>query len=157
MRTLFTTGAVFALALSVTGCSSMMRSAMVDERASPYGLEETVKTITAQGRQKGWNVSEPKRLDQVICKHGGPTVPPVVLLDLCEPHHAGKLLANDEDRWVSVMMPCTISVYEKSDGKVYVTNIKAANVGSMMGGTVAEVMGGSVAEAQEDILSFLRK
>lgn len=157
MRTLFTTGAVFALALSVTGCSSMMRSAMVDERVSPYGLEETVKTITAQGIQKGWNVSEPKRLDQIIRKHGGPVVPPVVLLDLCEPHHAGKLLARDEDRWVSVLMPCTISVYEKSDGKVYVANVKADNVGGMMGGTIREVMGGPVADAQEDILSFLSK
>lgn len=156
MRNIARLGAALLLVLSATGCSSIMRSTMVQERQSPYNMEETVKTITAQGRQKGWNVSEPKRLDQTIRKHGGPAVLPVTLLELCEPHHAGKLLANDDDRWVSVFMPCTIGVYEKSDGKVYVTNVKAANLGAMMGGTVAEVMGGAVAADQEEILSFLR-
>jgi len=86
-----------------------MRSTMVDERARPHGLGETVKTITAKGRQKGWSLGERKRLDQVIRKHGVLSVPPVVLLDLCEPRDAGKLLTNDEDLWVSVLMPCTIS------------------------------------------------
>jgi uncharacterized protein (DUF302 family) len=156
MRNVARLGAALLVTLSITGCSSVMRSTMVQERQSPYNMEETVKTITAQGRQKGWNVSEPKRLDQTIRKHGGPTVLPVTLLELCEPHHAGKLLAKDDDRWVSVFMPCTIGVYEKSDGKVYVTNVKAANLGAMMGGTVAEVMGGAVAADQEEILSFLK-
>jgi uncharacterized protein (DUF302 family) len=157
MNTLSRLAVVSLLALSTAGCSSLMRSTMVEERQSPYNMEDTVKTIVAQARQKGWNVGEPRRLDQSIRKHGGPVMLPVTLLELCEPHHAGKLLANDDDRWVSVFMPCTISVYEKSDGKVYVTNMKAGNVGGMMGGTVAEVMGGPVARDQEEILSLLRR
>ncbi len=156
MPSLFRIAAVLLFSFVVTGCSSLMRSAMVEERVSPYGMEETVKLITERGRQRGWNVSEPRKLDQTIRKHGGPHVLPVTLLELCEPHHAGKLLARDEERWVSVFMPCTISVYEKSDGKIYVTNVRADNLGAMMGGTVAEVMGGAVAVEQAEILSFLR-
>lgn len=147
---------VLLLALLSSGCSSLMRTAMVQERPSPYGMEETIKTIGEKARQKGWTVSEPRKLDQTIRKHGGPSVLPVTLVELCEPHHAGKLLARDEDRWVAVFMPCTIGVYEKSDGKVYVTNVKADNLGGLMGGTVAEVMGGAVAADQEEILSFLK-
>jgi len=147
---------VLLFALTATGCSSMMRSAMVSERVSPYGMEETIKTITANAVNKGWNVGPPRKLDQTIRKHGGPVVLPVTLLELCEPHHAGNLLANDADRWVSVFMPCTIGVYEKSDGKTYVTNVKADNMGSMMGGNVGKVMGGPVAAQQEEILSFLK-
>ena len=156
MRHLVRISAIVLLATSTLGCSSLMRSAMVEERSSPHNMEETIKIITDRAKQKGWSISEPKKLDQTIRKHGGATVLPVSLLELCEPRHAGSLLANDDDRWVSVMMPCTISVYEKSDGKVYVANIKAKNMGSMMGGNIAKVMGGDVAEAQEDFLSFLR-
>lgn len=156
MRRSFRLALVFALALTASGCSSLIRSAMVHERESPHGMEETIKIITANARQKGWNVSEPRKLDQTIRKHGGPAVPPTTLLELCEAQHAGKLLSNDADRWVSVFMPCTIGVYEKSDGKVYVTNVRADNMGAFMGGNVAEIMGGPVAAAQEEILSFLK-
>lgn len=156
MRTALRLGAALLITLSTAGCSSMVRTAMIDERASPYNMEETVKIISERARQKGWNVAEPKKLDQSIRKHGGPVVLPVTLVELCEPRHSGKLLANDGDRWVSVFMPCTVSVYEKTDGKVYVANMKAANLGGMMGGTVAEVMGGPVAAAQEEILGFLK-
>ncbi|MDD5388233.1 MAG: DUF302 domain-containing protein [Gallionellaceae bacterium] len=75
-------------------------------------------------------MAEPKKLDQSIRKHGGPVVLPVTLVELCEPRHSSKLLANDGDRWVSVFMPCTVSVYEKTDGKIYVANMKAANLGA---------------------------
>ncbi|MDO9225684.1 MAG: DUF302 domain-containing protein [Pseudomonadota bacterium] len=155
MRNSIRLGAVLLLALSTVGCSSMIRTAMVNERASPYSMEETIKVISERAKQHGWNTSEPRKLDLSIRKHGGPTVLPVTLVELCEPHHAGKLLANDDDRWVSVFMPCTISVYEKSDGKVYVANMKAENVGSLLGGNVAEVMGNSVAAGQDAILGFL--
>ena len=134
MRKTFRVGTAFVLALALTGCSSLARNAMVKERPSPYGFQETIDVISQRAQQKGWNVSPPRKLDQTILKHGGPKVPPVTLLELCEPHHAGKLLANDNDRWVSVFMPCTIGVYEKSDGKVYVTHVRADNLGSLMGG-----------------------
>lgn len=155
MRNSIRLGAALLLVLSTAGCSSMMRSAMVSERVSPYSMEETIKVISDRAKQHGWNAGEPRKLDQSIRKHGGPALQPVTLVELCEPHHAGKLLANDDDRWVSVFMPCTISVYQKADGKVYVANMKAANVGGLMGGSVGEVMGGPVAEGQEAILGFL--
>jgi len=53
------------------------------------------------------------------------------------------------------MMPCTISVYQKSDGLVYVGTMNAGLLGTMFGGTVAAVMGGAVAVQQHKFLSFL--
>jgi uncharacterized protein (DUF302 family) len=69
-------------------------------------------------------------------------------VDLCEPHHAKKILEGDDTRTVSVFMPCTISVYEKSDGKAYVCSTNAKLLGRLFGGTVAEVMAGAVADSQ---------
>jgi uncharacterized protein (DUF302 family) len=46
-------------------------------------------------------------------------------------------------------MPCTISVYEKSDGKAYIGSMNAGLLGKMFGGTVAEIMGEKVADDQQ--------
>jgi uncharacterized protein (DUF302 family) len=51
-------------------------------------------------------------------------------------------------------MPCTISVYEKSDGKVYIGTMNAELLGKMFGGTVAEIMGDSVAADQRKIIEL---
>ena len=53
------------------------------------------------------------------------------------------------------MMPCTIAIYEKHDGKTYVGYMNARLVGQMFGGVIDEVMGGPVAEAQDKFLKFL--
>ena len=121
---------------------------MVKEQASPVGVEDTVQRITKVAEADGWKVLGIRKLHESIKKHTGEDVRPVHLVDLCEPHHAKKILEGDETRTVSVFMPCTISVYEKSDGKAYICSTNAQLLGKLFGGTVAEVMGGPVAESQ---------
>jgi len=132
----------------------MMPRLMLSESASPYGLEETVDRIQKNAVEAGWVVSGIVRLDASIAKHGGPDVPRTWLINLCQANHASRILADDADRVVSVMMPCTISVYEKSDGKTYIGSMNAGLLGRMFGGTVAEVMGREVAAEQKGFISF---
>jgi len=132
----------------------MMPGLMLSESASPYGLEETVDRIQKNAVEAGWVVSGIVRLDASIAKHGGPDVPRTWLINLCQANHASRILADDADRVVSVMMPCTISVYEKSDGKTYIGSMNAGLLGRMFGGTVAEVMGREVAAEQKGFISF---
>jgi uncharacterized protein (DUF302 family) len=150
---------VLVLAVAVlllSGCASTMKNMMVTERQSPYGLDETVDKITQRAKEKGWVVSGVKKMEDSIKKHGGPDIAPVRLVELCEPQHAAKLLTPDDTRYVSVMMPCTISVYTKTDGKVYVTTMNAGTLGGMLGGLIAEVMGGPVAQAQDYFVGFAK-
>ena len=125
---------------------------MLTERKSPLGLEETVSGITKAAEAKGWVVQGVTKLDESVKKHGGPEVRPVRLVNLCEPHHAGKILAEDDNRLVSVFMPCTIAVYEKQDGTVWIAAMQPKNLGRLFGGTISEVMAGPVAADQESIL-----
>lgn len=136
----------------ISGCS--MKNMMVQERQSPYDLDETVNKITTKAKSMGWAVPGVKKLEKSIKKNGGPDVLPVRLVELCNADHAGKLMLDDDSRYVSVMMPCTISVYKKSDGKVYVSNVRAAKMGNFMGGLVAEVMQ-EVGQDQDAFLEFL--
>jgi uncharacterized protein (DUF302 family) len=122
--------------------------AMLGERASRYGLAETVDRLVAAARAEGWTVSGVSELDKSVREQGGPAVRPVRLVNLCHPEHAARILAEDGARIVSVMMPCTISVYEKGDGSVWVGHMRPGLMGRVFGGVVAKVMAGPVARAQ---------
>lgn len=133
---------------------NMMAGMMLNEKVSPYSVDETVAKIMDNAKAIGWNATR-KDLYKSVEKHGGVAVEPVVLVDLCQADHASKILKDDKARIVSVMMPCTVSVYVKEDGKAYVGFMNAGLLGKAFGGIVAEVMGGDVAADQQKFLSFL--
>ncbi|MEA3411626.1 MAG: DUF302 domain-containing protein [Pseudomonadota bacterium] len=149
---------VGAGALGVVAYNSAA-SMMLVEMESPYSLEESIAKIKEGAKKINkregtmWVSPDVKSLHKSIKKHGGADVAPVMLVDLCEPTHATRILTEDDARIVSVMMPCTISVYEKSDGKVYIAHMNAGLMGGMFGGIVAEVMG-EVNGQQHEILGF---
>ena len=147
----------FILGIIVTGIIvwQIMPGMMLTERLSPYGVDETVAKITANAKAEGWVVSTIQPLHKAVKKHGGGDLPPVVLINLCQANHAYNILKEDNNKVISVMMPCTISVYQKTDGQVYVGTMNAGLLGAMFGGTVAEVMGGTVAAQQHKFLAFL--
>jgi uncharacterized protein (DUF302 family) len=150
----FLTGFVAAIALMGVLMFTVGPSMMIHEHLSPYGLDETVEKISNNAKAEGWVVAGVKSLDKSVAKHGGGEVLPVRLIDLCEAHHAAEILNSDAERYVSVMMPCTISVYERADGKTYVAHMNAGLVGRMFGGKIAEVMAGPVSEQQNRFVEF---
>ncbi|MCB1760429.1 MAG: DUF302 domain-containing protein [Gammaproteobacteria bacterium] len=138
-----------------SGCS--MKSLMVQERVSPYGVEDTVKKIQANAKAIGWVSPGVKNMNKSIAKHGGNDIGGQVrIVELCNAQHASKILSKDEGRYSALLMPCAIAVYEKSDGNTYVSNMRAKDMGSMMGGVVSEVMA-DVDIDQQKILEFLPK
>ena len=145
----------FLLGAIVTGVVvwNIMPGMMLQERVSPYGVEETVNKIKENALSKGWAVPSVKPLHKSILKHGGGEVEPVMLVNLCQPNHAFNILSEDGNKKISVFMPCTISVYEKSDGKTYIGNMNAGLLGGMFGGTVAEVMA-EVSVEQQAFIEF---
>ncbi|WP_085444363.1 DUF302 domain-containing protein [Magnetofaba australis] len=127
---------------------------MLTEHLSPFGVEETVAKISENAKAEGWVVAGVKPLHKSVKKHGGGDLPPVMLVNLCQPDHAYNILKDDPNKIVSVMMPCTISVYQKSDGKTYVGVMNAGLLGTMFGGNVAKVMGDAVAKEQQKFIAF---
>ena len=136
-----------------SGCS--MKSMMVEERVSPYDVDKTVEVIRNNAKEIGWVSPGVRNMNKSVSKHGGTIVGgPVRIVELCHAGYAGKILSDDTGRYSALLMPCSIAVYTKSDGKTYVSNMKAGRMGSMMGGIVAEVMV-DVDKDQKKILQFL--
>lgn len=150
-----TAGFVLGAAAAAGGLWTAMPSMMVHETRSPRGLEETVAAITNRATAAGWVVQGVSHMEDSIRKHGGGAIPRVWLVNLCQAQHAQKILVEDSARRVSVMMPCTIAVYEKADG-VYLSTLNAGLMGRMFGGVVAEVMGGAVARDQAGFVDFTK-
>ncbi|MEJ2308600.1 MAG: DUF302 domain-containing protein [Gammaproteobacteria bacterium] len=132
-----------------------MPGMMLHEKRSPYTVEETVEKIKSNAENAGWVVADIKPLHKSVKKHGGGDLPAVMLMNLCQANHAYNILQEDGNKILSVMMPCTISVYQKSDGNTYVGTMNAELLGKMFGGTIAKIMGEEVAADQQGFISFL--
>lgn len=127
-------------------------SLMVKEYPSPFGLEETAARIQANIQAAGWDLSGLRSPSNTIRRLGA-TVPNVLLVEACKPDYSKPILKDDETRILSILMPCTITVYEKSDGRVYIGLMNTGLLGHMFGSTVASVMN-QVAADQQKFITF---
>lgn len=121
---------------------------LLPEQRSAHGLDATVTRLAAAAQAAGWVVQSIVELEKSIEKNGGGTVRPVRLVNLCQARHAAQIMRDDTARRVSVLMPCTLSVYEKSDGSIWVGAMNPRLIAPVFGGVVATVMGGAVAREQ---------
>jgi uncharacterized protein (DUF302 family) len=148
-------GIILGVILTIIVGWNMMPKLMLAEQVSPYNLTQTIDKIKANATTNDWVVPGVKELHKSIAKHGGGKIPPVILIELCQPHHAFNILQYDDNKKVSVFMPCTVAVYEKSDGKTYIGTLNAGLLGKMFGGVVAEVMQ-EVAKDQQNFIKFAK-
>ncbi|NOY52723.1 MAG: DUF302 domain-containing protein [Deltaproteobacteria bacterium] len=132
-----------------------MKEEMVLERTSPVGIDETLEKLRSAVEKANWVVSDVKPLHKSVKKNGGDDLRPVHIMQVCNAQHASELLRNDETRFASAYMPCTISVYEREDGSVGVATVNMAPVGEALGGVFREVMSVPVAAQMQGFLDAL--
>lgn len=147
-------GIVVGIALTVTLMLVAVPKMMLVETPSPYGFAETVKRIETNVEKGGWTISHTFDIQKSLKKHGKESNP-VTVIKICHPEHAAAVLNDDKAAFASVLMPCSISVYEKSDGKTYVSTMNAGLMGRMFGGTISKVMAGAVAKETAEFTAFL--
>ena len=123
---------------------------MFFESKSRFGLSETLQKLSDLIPASGWK--EISVLDlQAIMKKNGKEILPVKVVELCKPDYAYRLLSDDTQRIYSNMLPCRISVYEKSDGNCYISRLNAAMMAAQLGGVTEEVMTAAYNDAEEMI------
>lgn len=147
-------GVVVGLLIAVGAAFSMMDKLMFKETPSPFGMEETVARIqhNIQGAGNGWALSGLRNPAKAVQQDGG-NVLPVMMIEACSTRYSKPILKEDTVRFLSILMPCKISVYKKQDGKVYIGTMNAGLMGKMFGPMVGDVMG-QVAADQKKFLQF---
>jgi uncharacterized protein (DUF302 family) len=142
---IITIGFIYALAPSM----------MLVEDESKYGFEETVKHFETAVEKAGWKMPQVHDLQATMLKHGK-DVKAVKVFELCHPDHAGRILEKDDERIVSSMMPCRVAIYEKNDGKVYVSKMNSGLMASTMGKLINEVMSEASAENEKMLAPIIK-
>jgi uncharacterized protein (DUF302 family) len=141
------------VAMMLTAFSAAPRL-MIAENDSRFGFEETVEIIKATAIATNWKVPTVHMIHDAVTPHGY-DVGRVAVLELCQPHHAGKILTDDRAKVVTSMMPCRVSVYETADGRVVVSRMNTSLMAQAFGGTVASVMADATRENETILKSVI--
>jgi len=117
----------------------MNKNQMVIEAQSKFDFDRTVEMIISEAERREWKVPAVHDLQQSLAK-SGKTVKPVKVVEICKPLYSGQMLELNDERIMSVMMPCRISVYQKDDGKTYLALLDGSRMAGGQPGKIADVM-----------------
>lgn len=124
------------------------------ESQSKFNFDETVQKFTAIAEQKTWKVAATHDLQQTMKTHGKEVLA-VKVFAICHPKHSSKILEKDDERIISSMMPCRVSIYKKSDGKTYISRMNSVMMAQFFEGLINEVMTESALEVEEMISQLI--
>ena len=125
---------------------------MFFENRSRYGFEETINQLTELIPENEWKIIQILDLQETMRKNGKDVLP-VKVVEMCKPNYAHQLLSEDSQRIYSNMMPCRVSVYEKSDGITYISRMNSAMFAEQIGGVMQDVM----SKAFDDVEKMIKK
>lgn len=147
-------GFIAGIALFVVLALVYAPQLMLTEHPSPFGVEETAARIQANIQMlasRGWKLSALRNPAKAVAA-GGTNVPPTLIVEACSTTYSAPLLKDDETRILSILMPCSITVYKKDDGKTYIGTMNSGLVGRMFGTKVGNIM----AEVAKDQKEFVK-
>ena len=126
------------------------------EDLSPKPLVATTEAFRAAVVAAGWSVLGITNMTGVLAERGH-AVPPVLVFDVCSSRYSGDLLSNDATMFVASMMPCSVAVYQTSQGKVMISRMNSAAMGGMVGGHAGDVVSKSGLDMEQIIKSTLER
>ena len=132
----------------------MSTNPLIIEHVSPFNVTITVEKLIEVAKQKGWQNPAVHNLQQSLAK-SGKEVLPVVVVEICKPEYSGSMLQKNDERIVSVLMPCRISVYEKNDGKTYIALLDMSQLTTGMTPTAAAAVHDASGESFEIVKSVV--
>jgi len=117
----------------------METNQLIIENVSPWDFDKTVDLLTLAASGREWNIPAVHDLQQSLAKDGK-AVKPVKVLENCKSEFSGRMLEKSDERIVSVMMPCRISIYIKDDGKTYIASVNPEVLAANMPDAVRTTM-----------------
>ena len=125
------------------------------EDTSPKDMVPTIEAFRAAVSAAGWSVLGVTNMTGILAERGF-AVRPVLVFDVCSSRYSGDLLSNDATLFVSSMMPCSVSIYQTSAGKVVISRMNSAAMGGMIGGHAGDVVSKSGQEMEEIVKATLK-
>lgn len=149
----FIVGLIAGVAATLALAWNMAGDLVFSEQESPYTVEETVARIqhNIQDTGNGWSLMGLRNPIKPLQAEGDDALP-VMMIEACSNRYSGPILKDDKTRFLSILMPCKISIYKKSNGKVYIGTMNAGLIGSLFGPKVGDIMKSVVADQQKFLI-----
>lgn len=142
---------VFGLAFKIAAPTLFFK-----EVKSSYDFEKTVDLISSRiNKQEGWHVTTIIDQQKEVLEYGGADVGKVKIIKFCNGKLSGEMLSADESKFMATKMPLSISVYEKSDGRVIIGLSNGYVMSRLFIGTREGKIMQKVVKDMEEILSFM--
>jgi uncharacterized protein (DUF302 family) len=131
-------------------------SLMFREDKNSSDFDTTVARLEKSIEARGWKTPVIHDL-QATMKKFGKEVRSVKVLEICHPDHSYEILNRSEEKIVSSMMPCRISVYEKEDGSVWISRMNSGLLSKPMSPVIRKTMSAAAADVEEIIAEVMQK
>ena len=158
MKTMITgiiIGLVAGLIIGVAVAFFVSPALMFKEDKHTKDFDTTVSELEEVVLSKGWKIPQVHDL-QATMKKFGKDVKSVKVLEICHPDHSYEILSRNEEKIVSSMMPCRISIYEKEDGSVWISRMNSGLMAKPMSPVVRKTMSAAAADVEEIIAELMQ-
>jgi uncharacterized protein (DUF302 family) len=127
---------------------------MLKVHRSRLGFEETVTAVADEAKKRNWKVPNVYDIQNTLRDAGHEDMTRLKIVSICQPHHAHTILREDDNKFISAIMPCRVGVYENQQGDVYVAEMNMGLVSKLFGPTIRQVMG-QVATEEHEMMSAI--
>lgn len=120
--------------------ANLMQQMMFKTYPSKLGFDDTVETVEKAAKENGWLIPDIRDLQEYYMEADIKDMTRLKVIYFCNPSGGYKIVKDDPNKSMSVMMPLGVSVYETTTGK---TEVAAMNLGMMSGmfsGAAREVL-----------------
>ncbi len=149
-------GTVVGIALGLLIAFFAAPSLMFREDKYNKDFETTVAKLEKEIEERGWKTPVIHDL-QATMKKFGKDVRSVKVLEICHPDLSYQILSQSEEKIVSSMMPCRISVYEKEDGSVWISRMNSGFLAKPMSPVIRKTMSAAAADVEEIIAEVMQE
>lgn len=130
--------------------------AMMLEKPSKLGINETVEMLRKTAEARGWKVAGIFDAQEMMKQAGHTDVKPMRILGMCHPTLAEAVLVAQQKAQVPPSLTCRYSVYQGLDGKVYVMRFNTGLMAQMSQGEVAAALANLSKEEDAVMASVLK-
>jgi len=141
----------------MAAAQSKLMQAMMLEKSSKLGFDETVAALQKNAQTRGWKIAGVLDAQDALRKAGHKDAKPMKVIGMCpQPLVEAVLKAQQAANMPPGGINCRYSVYEGLDGKVYVMRFNTALIAQMAQGNVATALNNLAKEEDAVLAGVLR-
>ncbi len=133
-----------------------LMQAMMLEKPSKYGFEETVDALQKTAQARGWKIAGVFDAQEMMRKAGHADAKPMKIVGMCHPTLAEAVLKAQQQAQTPPSLTCRYSVFEGKDGKIYVMRFNTSLMAQMSQGGISAALT-NLAKEEEAVMSSVLK